>query len=130
MSSKDGDQFYISPDCGKMSITKMISKTDTNYFLNLRSTGAIMVEEPKGLTLLLSEAKPLIFEEEEINVSVNQEPKDGEQSYNYELILVLKKHQVLLLMTHDIVAYKLYIFDEINQKEDSERLKQFAQCVF
>ena len=103
-------------------IYKNISKTETKYYLGLRTTGSTVVVDGKNVIVLFTDgtkwANP-----EKINV------KAGKNGFDYSAFIPLTKDDLLVFSEKTIKKFRLYIFDKEVNLGDAEKFLAYVNCI-
>lgn len=110
----------ISFNC---SFLKVISKTDTRYYLSLEAKGSTLNIAERGVKIILSNNQILSFPESKIDVDVSS----GE--YEYSAFIRISSEKLAILKKNKILKWKLYIYDNEQDDGDAELFRNWLNCM-
>lgn len=105
-----------------ISIIKYIRKGKTIYYLSLTTHGPTPVVDGKGVTILFADGSKWI-KQDKIDVDADS---DG---YKYSAFITLSPADLLLFSNKKISKFRLYIFDEEVEADESDHLPEYAKCI-
>lgn len=120
-----GDITIQSPfsSSSKECIYKIISKSDTTYYLSLTATGSTLNIDSKGVIILFEDGSKLEKPNEKIDVKV------GQKDFEYTCFIRVSKDELAKLCTNKISKYRLFIFDTSLSSFSGEKLRFYINCI-
>lgn len=97
-----------------ISISKVIIKGKSVYYLSLQTKGATLNTNIKGVYLLFTDGKKWIKMNEAVDL-------DYDEGYNYSAFIRLSSEDLKLFQTKKVSRFRLYIYDGNVSYSDSER---------
>ncbi len=104
-------------------IEKDISKTNTQYYLRLRTHGSTAVTNGTGVTILFTDGTKLIKTTVKIDINATS---DG---FDYSAFITLTPTDLTQLKTKKIKKFRLNVFEENVKSIEAERFKLYMNCI-
>lgn len=118
------DKIKISNPLGElpMMIYKDISKSRTDYYLRLSTTGSTVNVDGKGVIVIFEDGTKWT---RQVKIDVDA----GSEDYDYSAFITLTAADLNTFATKTIKKYRLYIYDEELPQFQGEKFKLYAACI-
>lgn len=106
------------------SLTKVISKSGTRYYLSVYAPGATVNVGEGGVKIILSNDQILSFPSEKISVDVT-----SVGGYSYSAFIPINQATLQLLQKYQVLKWKLYIYDNSQNSKDATEFMEAVSCI-
>ena len=106
------------------SVTKVIAKNKSTYYLSLTAYGfGDPQTNGKGVVVLLTNNKKLVWPNEKVKVSVDRD------HYAYSCFIRLTVEQISTLQKNRVTDWRLVSYDNTINEEDGKQLQKAFICI-
>lgn len=114
----------------KVQVVQKITKSDTNYYVSFRVPGNIIIEEPKGIYVLIDEYRKIVLPELTLKLEANKSKAQGNEPYLYSAFIQINYLQFMEIAMHGVVGFKLDIFETSLTEDENKVLKKATTCIW
>lgn len=107
----------------KMIAMRFITKSKTDYYLDLYTIGHTVNVSISGVIILFTDGSKITKPTAEVDVEVHD---DG---YQYRSFITLNQSDLQHLTTKEISKFRLYIYDQSVSPEQANRFKNYVGCL-
>ena len=126
--SKEYDEFektttYYTPSSEKVSFTKVIQFGKPTYYLSLSTIGSTLNIGEYGVKIMFEDKSILSFPTTKVKVDID------DNGYEYSSFIRIQPALMLKLKSKRIKSFKLYIYNDTLDEEESHSAKRYFECL-